>query len=98
MGRKRKTTDYIHEDLAPPRIQEIDDAADLYVDSRDRRMALQTAEKERREELCGLMHAHELATYTLEDGSVVELRKEEVEKVYVNKPKPKKDDADANDS
>lgn len=54
-----------------PKIKEIDDAADDYADTVERRKALQEQEVLKREMLLLAMHRHELTSYRYDDRIVI---------------------------
>jgi hypothetical protein len=57
--------------VSPPRLKEVEDAADAYVDARDRRMKLTVKESEAKLELATLLHKHaEAIGVNPDDGSI----------------------------
>lgn len=72
-------------DMEPVSIQEIDDAADAYVEARNERMSLTEEEVEKHAALLELMRKHELTTYTTPDGFVATISS--TSKVKVRKPR-----------
>lgn len=77
----------------PPKIDEIEEAAQDYVTSRDLRMAEQAREITRSDTLLRLMKEHKLDVYEMQDGRVVRLTA--LEKVKVKRPKKKKEDGES---
>ncbi len=74
------------EGVSEKRIKAIDDAADEYVDARDKRMTLGEKESECREKVLLLMKRHNLTTYRY-DGQIVTV----TDGLKVNKVKSPKD-------
>lgn len=75
-------------------VPEIDEAAEEYVDIRDRRMALTKDEKAAQTSLLNLMKKHKLKAYDY-DNKLVSVVEDVVEKVKVKaKDKPEADDGD----
>lgn len=68
------------------RIKEIDDAADDYVECRDKRMGLTEKEKEAKNRLIDVMKRHKLSVYK-GDGFVVTYDHEEKDDVKVKQAK-----------
>ncbi len=58
--------------IEAPSIPEIDEAAELYVEYRDKRTEFQEKEKDAKEKLQALMEAKKLKTYRFDDN-IVEL-------------------------
>ena len=74
-GRKPKAQDLpgmVGPGVAKERYEDVEAAADDYVDLRDRRMAVQLDEKKAKEALIAALHAHDLKCYDY-DGKVVTL-------------------------
>lgn len=67
--------------LERPKIKEIEDAADKYESTRDRRMALTEKEVEQMAELVAQMKAHKVQKYRLDEDRYVELVPSEKAKV-----------------
>ncbi len=77
-------------DPEPVTIKEIEDAADNYVEARDKRMNMLTIERERKESLRESMKKHKKYEY---DGKVVEFSSSTEENVKVRTKKaPGEDD------
>lgn len=68
-------------DMEPPRVPELDDAADEYHDLKERRMELLQEEVEAKERVKGLMHEHGLTTYTTASDLICTREEEEAVKV-----------------
>lgn len=83
--------------VSVPKIAEIEDIAEQYVDVRDRRMALTTQEVEAKGRLATVMHNHNLTRYPF-DGKVVicEPGKEKLKVKTVNGPEDLEDEDDNN--
>lgn len=75
----------------PPRIKELEKAADKYVEARDSRIALTEEEVASREALAALMHQHGLTSYRYDERIITLVP---AEKVKVKKDKPEVDDDD----
>ena len=80
--------------MEKPSIEDVERAADEYVDARDKRMALTKQEVETRDALIAAMRAHKIKSYEY-DGRLVTL--EATAKIKV-KSVADEDEADANDS
>lgn len=92
---KRKQPDLpamVGDGVSVPKIAEIEDVAEQYVDVRDRRMALTKQEVECRNRLATVMHNHDQTRYPY-DGQVVicEPGKEKVKVKTVNGPEDLED-------
>lgn len=85
--RQRRQRQGYLETMEPPRLPELESAAEDYADKRDARMAKWEKEKEAQAVLKELMDRHELKVYELPDGRKVEVVPGE-EKVKVRRPKP----------
>ena len=70
------------EGMEPPTIKELDEAADNYMDIRDKRMAMTRKECSKQDHLQELMKEHKLTVYEY-DGYIVTLN--QTEKVKVRK-------------
>jgi hypothetical protein len=70
----------------PPRVEEIDDAAEAYVEKRDARMAAGRLEQEAYEALAAAMHKHELEIYPI-PGTDLCVTRDVKEKFKVGKVK-----------
>ena len=84
---------YLHPDLEPPSIEEIDTAAADYVKVRDRRQKLGVEEGELKAELMELMHKHKLKTYESDGMDVFIVPGEEDVKVKKRK-KPEEENGE----
>jgi hypothetical protein len=92
--RGRKPKQQYLPDMEPVTIQEIDDAADSYVDARDARMECLKSEISKKDLLGMFMKKHKLATYEY-DGKVVTYEGEPT--VKVKRKKSSEDNGDADD-
>lgn len=118
MGRKAKNaangdskaTQQFIAGTEPPRIQELDEAAELYKEGRDERMAASETEVRLKKELIELMHKHDLKQYDIpgsdppeeivltivEEGVKVRKKKKPEPRDQSNEPaQPSPDDDDA---
>ena len=77
--------------IEKPVIKEIEDAADEYVEVRDKRMSLTEREVEKRAALIGVMRAHKVKSYKY-DGRLITLK--ETDKVKVKTLKDEAGDED----
>jgi hypothetical protein len=84
------------DELEPGGIKEIDDAAEEYVEVRDRRMALTTEEAKRKETLMNLMKKHKLTDYEY-DSKTVEYIASSKENVKVKTKGSDEEDEDGED-
>jgi hypothetical protein len=79
MARKRKIDEpaleqgYIDEDMKPPRIKAIDQAAKVYYSAMSERKALSEEEDQAKDALIDVMHQNQLKFYECVDGKVVTL-------------------------
>lgn len=74
----RKTQKALSKDLEPPRIPQLETAAEDYKSVRDRRMALTEQEVEARELLANLMLEHKLTIYKTQHGQIVTVEQGEI--------------------
>lgn len=70
MGRKRARQGHLA-GMDPPSIKAIDDAADIYFDAMQRRVALSQEEHEAKDNLIDKMKENDQTIYTTADGLVV---------------------------
>jgi len=73
-----------------PEIAAIEDAAEEVGDLCERRMRIQTEERDARKKLMAVMREHKKRLYQLRDGRVAEIVSATEEKVRVRKPKGKR--------
>jgi hypothetical protein len=73
-----------------PKIQEIEDAAEVYVKSRNKRMKLSKEEKADKTALIEMMKKHKQSIYKLDDGEIVTISS--TPQVKVSRPEEPEDD------
>lgn len=66
MGRQKELAG-----IERPKVQEIEDAAEVYVKSRNKRMKANEAEKADKDALIEVMKKHKLISYKTDDGETV---------------------------
>jgi hypothetical protein len=86
---KRPKQGYLHPDLAPPSIPEIDAAAETYYEAMTDRQKLSKEEDDAKVNLIDVMKTHKQSRYTTPDGLVVDL-------LALNKVKVKRAKTDSN--
>lgn len=72
MAKKKLRQGYFKE-MAPPRLRQIDDAAEIYVERRDERIKCNAEEKTAKDFLIDVMKQAGLHRYETPDGMVVEV-------------------------
>jgi hypothetical protein len=85
---RRPRQPMLMEDLEPPRIKELDDAADDYHALKEQRMELTKQEAEAKQRVVELMKSNDLVKYTTASDLEVTREHETVDMVKVKRKKP----------